>query len=378
MGTFTQREISPPPGKFAVKVKNTLDAFKKLAAYRRSNFSGTVIGVTGSVGKSTTKELLAHLLSPFFRVYKNQKSFNNEIGVAYTLSNLPSQSNLLVQEIGTNSPGEVALLRDLVDPHISLVTAVEIAHAQGFGSLEAILKEKLSITHKREFAVVPFHLSRFSMAKETITFGREGEVKLTSLSLSPHGTTFTVRAFSRELKFNTPVPGYSVVNATLLAVAVAKILDIPLAELPPLVSSFTPPSGRLRVERYGSTVLIDDSYNANPSSFKNAVKVLSLFEGERVAVVGQMLELGSYSKEEHRKLASLLEEAEVSLLVAYGEEALHTLNAFKGKKFYFSDRNSLLDFFRELPLKGKVILVKGSRGNRLEEVCQIIRERLKS
>lgn len=377
VGTFTERELSPPAGKFAVKVDSTLEAFKKVALYKRSLFSGTVVAITGSVGKSTTKELLFHLFSPFLPSYRNRKSFNNEIGVAYTLSNLPLSASLLIQELGTNSPGEIAYLRDMVKPDIAVITAVEVAHTEGFGSVDKIAQEKLSLTYGVDFAVVPYRFLRLSKAKETITFGREGSVRLSSLSLTPEGAEFTVEAFGRKIPFKTAVPGYSVVNSALIGVAVAHLLGLPLKELPPLLESFTPPDGRLKVERYGSTVLIDDSYNANPASFRNAISVLSLFNGEKVAVVGQMLELGPYSEEEHRKLASLLEEAGVSLLVAYGEETLHTVNAFRGKKLYFSDRGELLSFFKELPLEGKVILVKGSRGNRLEEVSQIIRERLR-
>ncbi|RKQ63812.1 UDP-N-acetylmuramoyl-tripeptide--D-alanyl-D-alanine ligase [Thermovibrio guaymasensis] len=378
VGSLTEKEFTVPPGKFAIKVSNAFEAFKKVALYKRSKFSGTVVAVTGSVGKSTTKELLFHIFSPFFSTYRNKRSFNNEIGVTYTLSNLPSFSNLYIQEVGTNSPGEVSQLKALVKPQVSVITKVGIAHTEGFGSLEEIVREKFSLTDGVDLAVVPYQFSDYSKAKETITFGEEGNVRLVSLDLTSRGSFFTVEAFGEEVTFKSPVPGYSVVNSTLVGVAVSRFLGVSLKELPFLVETFTPPSGRLKVEDYGSTILIDDSYNANPASFENAIKVLSLFPKERVAVVGQMLELGPYSREEHRKLALLLEKAGVSLLVAYGKEAYYTYEAFNGKKFYFSEREELLSFFREFPLYGRVILVKGSRGNRLEEVCEIIRERLKS
>jgi len=377
-GSLTERELTPPPGRFVIRVRDSFEAFKSIARHRRSSFGGRVVAVTGSVGKSTTKELLFHLFSPFISAYRNRKSFNNEIGVTYTLANLPPDAELLIQEVGTSAPGEVASLKELVRPHISVVTAVELAHAEGFGSFEAVRDEKLSLTPGVEFAVVPHPFASLSKARETLTFGKEGDVRLTSLETSPEGSSFTVEAFGRRLELFTPVPGLSIVNASLVAVGVAHLLEIPLSELPHLIREFSPPSGRLRIERLGSTVLIDDSYNANPASFKNAIEVLSLFELERVAVVGQMLELGPYSRQEHFKLGRLLNSAGVSLLVAFGPETLPTVEAFRGKKFYFSDREELLDFFSSLPLDGKAILVKGSRGNRLERVCQIIRERLKS
>ena len=379
VGALTEFGGAPPKGKFLIKVKDTLEAFKKIASHKRGLFRGTVVGVTGSVGKSTTKELLHHLFSPFLKTYRNLKSFNNEIGLTYTLSNLPLDSSLYIQEVGTNSPGEIALLRELLKPQIAVITAVAVAHAQGLKNLESIREEKLSLTEGADVALLPHDLKNYSRASRALTFGfKEGDVHLSYLNPSPFGSEFSVKAFGSELHFKTPIPGRSVVNATLIAVALAHLLSLPLKELPELLASYTPPEGRLRVESYGSTVLIDDSYNANPASVKNALEVLSLFSGQRVAVLGQMLELGELSAQEHRKVGELLNSLGIDVLVAYGPDTYEAYRVFKGEKFYFEEREELLSFFKELPLDGKAILVKGSRGNRLEEVSQILRERLKS
>ncbi|WP_457681745.1 UDP-N-acetylmuramoyl-tripeptide--D-alanyl-D-alanine ligase [Thermovibrio sp.] len=377
VGALTEKSLTPPKGKFLVKVDDALLAFKRIASYKRSLFKGKVVGITGSVGKSTTKELLYHAVSPFLKAYRNQKSFNNEIGVSHTLSNLPLDSFLLLQELGTNSPGEIPRLRELVRPDYGVITTVSPAHMEGFKTFKALLKEKLSITEGVELSILPHSLSNLSASPETITFGKEGAVKLVELKDSFFGTEFKVKAFGKEFSFKTSVPGLAVVNATLIAVALFYALNLPLNELPPLVSTFTPPSGRLKVEKLNGLYLIDDSYNANPASFENALKVLSLFKGKKVAVVGQMLELGEVSEAEHERLGELLNVLGIDALIAFGRETLPSFNAFSGEKYYFSDRDSLISFVKEYPFKGAV-LVKGSRGNRLEEVSRIIRERFGS
>ncbi len=377
VGALTERPLSPTPSKFLIKVKNTFSAFKEIALYKRKNFKGTTVAITGSVGKSTTKELLYYLFSKFKSTYRNPKSFNNLIGLFYTLSNLPP-SSFYVQELGTNSPGEIDELRELLKPDVAVITRVALAHTEGFKDLKGVIREKLSLTKGVPVSVVPFNLRGKAESKEVITFGKEGDVKLTSLKVSPFGSSFKVNAFGKELSFKTSVPGYSVVNSTLIAVAVGALLSLPIDEFPELLPDFTPPSGRLTVEDFGSTLLIDDSYNANPASVENALKVLSLYEKEKVFIFGEMLELGELSEREHEKVGELANAVGVSLLLTLGKKALKTYETFKGDKYHFNSLESLVEFVKGLPLENKVILVKGSRFNRLDLVSKIIRERFTS
>ncbi len=377
VGALTERFLSPPPSKFLIKVKDAFSAFKDIALYKRRNFKGTTVAITGSVGKSTTKELLYYLFSKFKSTYRNPKSFNNLIGLSYTLSNLPP-SSFYVQELGTNSPGEIKELKELLKPDIAVITKVALAHTEAFKDLKGVIKEKLSLTKGVPISVVPFELKEKAESKEVITFGKEGNVRLTFLNFSPFGTTFKVNAFGRELSFKTPVPGYSVVNSTLIAVAVGALLSLPFDEFPELLLDFTPPSGRLAVENFGSTTLIDDSYNANPSSVENALKILSLYEKEKVFIFGEMLELGELSEREHEKVGELANAAGVSLLLTLGKRALKAHETFKGDKYHFNSLESLVEFVKGLPLENRVILVKGSRFNRLDLVSKTIRERFMS
>ncbi|WP_163328014.1 UDP-N-acetylmuramoyl-tripeptide--D-alanyl-D-alanine ligase [Desulfurobacterium thermolithotrophum] len=377
-GSLSERILPIPEGKFLIEVKNTFEAFKLLGKWRRENFNGTTIAITGSVGKTTTKELLTHVFSKFFKTYRNVKSFNNILGLTYTLSNLPLDTELYIQELGTNKQGEIPELVEIVKPEISVVTAVEKAHTAGFKGISDIVKEKLSITEGTTLSIVPIQFKEFSKSKETITFGREGDIKLLDVQLFPDKTEFLIESFGRRLQFFSPIPGLGVVNSTLIAVGLAEVFKVNIEKVSELIRTFTPPEMRLTVEQLNKVILIDDSYNANPKSMENAIKVLSLQELPKVAIIGEMLELGEESKKEHEKIGELLNHAKVETLIAYGKETESTFKVFKGKKFYFTSQEELVKFIETFHFQGKAVLVKGSRGNRLEKIARIIRERYKS
>jgi len=374
VGTLTSKEINVPSGKFAVLVRDTFESFKKIANWKRKNFKGKAIGITGSVGKTTTKELISYLLERSnFKVYKNCKSFNNELGVVYTLSNL-EPADFYVQEMGTNHPGEIPCLREVVRPNVSIVTSVERAHVGNFNGFEELVAEKLSVTEGAELGIVPYKYASLSKAKETVSFGEEGNVRLVSLNESFKGTEFEISVFGEKVKLFTKVPGLSVVNAALICAALLSSLGMPL-ELLEEIASFKPPSMRMEVFRFKNGVLINDSYNANPASFRNALNVLGLFPFKKVVVAGDMLELGEISEEEHENLGKLMNKLGISELIAYGRDVKKTVETFNGSSFYFTEREEFVIFVEKYPVNGKAILVKGSRGSKLEEIAEILKKR---
>ncbi len=374
-GAFSSKSIQPPSGKFIIRVSDTFEAFKKVALHRRASYAGTVVGITGSVGKTTTKELLSFLLSLHTSTYSSIESYNNILGLAYTMANLEVDSDFYIQEIGTNSPGEVKELSLLLSPHVGIVTAVEKAHLQGFGDFNALIGEKFTLTEYAEISIVPDTLASHSRSKSTVTFGREGDVSLVSFMPSHTGSVFEVNVFGEKLKLFTPVPGFSVVNATLISGAFLKIAGIPVSLLEE-ISSFKPPRMRMEIYKLRKGVLIDDSYNANPASFRNALRVLALYDCPKVVVAGEMLELGKASSREHYLLGEEMNSLGIGELVAFGKEMEETVKAFKGAVYHFTDREEFLNFLYRFPFEGKAVLVKGSRGNRLEEAVKIIRERM--
>jgi UDP-N-acetylmuramoyl-tripeptide--D-alanyl-D-alanine ligase len=374
-GVLSSQNVEIPPQKFGIFVPDTFKAFKEIALYRRRKFSGTVVGITGSVGKTTTKELVSKvLLEGGVRTYRNERSFNNELGVTYTLSNLPPNTDIYVQEIGTNSPGEVSQIREFVNPEVGIVTSVERAHMEKFKDLEELVEEKFSITEGSRFSIVPYKYRDFSKSFETLTFGRKGDVKLISFNTSSEGTDFEISVSGKRLKLFSPVPGFSIVNSSMVCGALLLILGLPL-NLLDAVSSFSPPYLRMEICRFQEGVLINDSYNANPASFRNALEVLSKFPGKKVVIAGDMLELGEISREEHRKLGRLMNELGISEVIAYGEEVEETVKEFKGESYHFKVKEELLNFVSKYRFEGKAVLIKGSRANRLEEVAEIVKER---
>ena len=376
VGTFSETPLSIKKG-FQILVDDTLKAFERFALYKRKHFEGKVIALTGSVGKTTTKELLFFTLSKFFAVHCSKKSYNNLIGVSYTLSNLDDLSDIYLQEIGTNSRGEVGFLREIVCPHLSVVTAIGKSHTQSFKRMEDLVEEKFSITEGVEFAVVPSEFSAFSKAKETFTFGREGDVSVKSVSFDFSGTRFVLSVEGRELRFFSKIPGYSIVNATMIAVLVAKLLNIPFDCLVEAVGSFTSPEKRMNLIKLKDIIVIDDSYNANPTSMENALRVLSTFKGRKVAVLGDMLELDN-SPSEHRRIGEILNSLKVDLLVAFGEMGRYILETYKGEAYHFTDREKFLEFLKVCDFSGSAVLVKGSRSNRLEDAVNILVERFRN
>jgi len=373
-GFLTSKQVEPPKGKFALKVSDTFNAFKKIALYRRSEFKGTVIGITGSVGKTTTKELLSHVFSLCSSVYSNVKSYNNLLGLTYTLSNL-KETDLYVQELGTNAPGEIEELSRLLKPDVGVITALERAHLQGFGNFENLIREKFSLTRFTEISIVPTLFSHYSESPKTVTFGEKGDVTITRLERTPEGVKFEISVFKEKLELFTSVPGLSVVNASLIGGALLKVLGYSLSFLKS-VEDFRPPRMRMEIYRLPKGVLIDDSYNANPASFRNALNVLSLFNLPKVVVAGEMLELGPFSKREHRLLGEEMAKLGVDELIAFGRETAETVKAFGGKAYHFTDREEFLNFLSGYPFSGKVVLIKGSRGNRLEDAVKVVRQRL--
>ena len=291
------------------------------------------------------------------------------------MANILESSNFYVQELGTNSFGEIGELSSILKPHVGIITAVERAHLQGFKSFDNLLEEKFSLTKNSEVSIVPSKFSSLSNSSETITFGKEGDVHLLSVSHSPRGCEFEISVFGEKIALFTPVPGFSVVNASLIGGALLKILGLPLSVLKE-VENFRPPSMRMEIYRLPRGVLIDDSYNANPASFRNALNVLSLFNLPKVVVAGEMLELGKESSVEHRFLGEEMNRLGIEELIAVGRETENTVEAFRGKSYHFTDREELLNFLVEFPFTGKAVLVKGSRGNRLERAVEIIKKRL--
>lgn len=385
-GALVSADVAHPH----VRVADTFAALEDLARAARARMGGKVIGVTGSVGKTSTKEALFAALdrSPASCAHRSVKSYNNHTGVPLSLARMPADSDFAVLEMGMNHPGELAHLTTLVRPHVALVTAIAPAHTAFFPDESAIADAKGEIFRGLEpggTAIIPFdspHRDRLRAAAQPyaahiVTFGLDkgADVHPIEVARAPAGGTFvTARVGRRELSFTVSQPGDHWVSNALAVIAAcdAAGADLALAGLALAELGGLPGRGaRVSVAvAGGQAVLIDESYNANPASMRATLAVLAREPGRHLAVLGEMRELGAASPAYHAQLAEPLLAARVETVVLVGEAMRPLAEALEGRIDFVhcADAATALDRARGLIRPGDAVLVKGSNGVGLARV----------
>jgi len=384
---LVERGTSLPAHVSAVEVDDTLRALGDLAKAHRARWIGKVVGITGSVGKTTTKELCAAALgSAGCRVLKTSGNLNNRIGVPMTLFQLDETVDTAVIEMGTNAPGEIARLAEIAAPDLGIVTRATISHTEGLGSVAAVADEKVSLLHALApdgVAVVygddPPVKKRASVvaAKRKLFYGRSAgnDVRVIDWDVDAEGTRARFQVRGRDLEIAMALLGEGAVLNAAGALATVLGFDLPLEEAGRGLADVKPLSGRLQPRTgSGDRLVIDDSYNANPASMEVAMKTARAIAEKRdapfVAILGDMKELGAHSDEAHRKVGDLVSDADAFLFVGCGEgmhEAVETANARGTDTLWFEDAAECGELSDRLPLNA-VILVKGSRAMQMERV----------
>ncbi len=292
-------------GKCVLKVDDTIKALGDFAREYRKRAGYKVVAITGSVGKTTTRQIIHHVLSRHFKVHQSPKSFNNNIGLPFTLLNAPPETQIVIAELGTNHPDEIAYLTHIAAPDIAVVTNVHPAHLEGFGTLEAIVKEKMSISEGLLSDGVMIINSDFA---QLTNFCRERNIHFISFGKSDglakniefHGlsSSFTIDNVRIEL----PLPGPGNVENALAAWTVCKLFDISAKDFAEAFIDARPCVSTMRAEvlQIGTLTVLNDCYNANPASMKNALEVLSNIDSSgkrrKVFICGDMAELGAVRK----------------------------------------------------------------------------------
>ncbi len=364
---------------FAVEVEDTFQALKKIARLRRELFEGKeIVAITGTAGKTTTKELLAHLLSQVGRTYKSSGNLNSQVGMPLALANADPTADYWVFELGASERGNIKNLTRILEPTLSVLTSLGKAHLEGFKSFENLVKAKGEIFEPRSVkkAVLPERFLKLYRdlldEKEVETFG--GSFKVSRYRFTAEGKTLLTLEGDT---FEVPLLGEGIVKAVETAAAVLKLLNLPWRELlKEGLPTFKGERGRMRPILGKGYLVIDDSYNANPLSMELALRTLTKVEGykRRVAILGEMLELGTESVHEHEKLGDLIEELPIDEVYLFGEEMEPTCKRIKTKPCHlFLDKEGLLKTLkRKEPRKGTVYLVKGSRGTKMEETLEAL------
>lgn len=368
-----------PDNRTLIVVENTLKALQDLARYLRSRMSLPVIGVTGTNGKTTTKELISSILGQQQKVLKTTGNLNNHIGLPLCLCRRDGDEDVMVLEMGSNRRGDIRELCEIGRPDYAVITNAGPAHLEGFGSIEAVRDTDLEILAYAKVASVNTD-DRFLLEGTStytgrlITYGLKNAADVTAkdILLGTRGSAFKLcLPEKRMVTVNLQISGMFNIYNALAAASVADALDAGLDDIKNGLESFGGVPMRLEIREMRGALVINDVYNANPASAEEALKELVRLKRKRaIAVLGDMLELGRYAEEAHRALVRLAASLHIDVLIAVGPEMGRAAEEFGGSchkaEHSLDARSILMSICRE----GDAVLIKGSRGMRMERVMQ--------
>jgi UDP-N-acetylmuramoyl-tripeptide--D-alanyl-D-alanine ligase len=362
-----------------ILVDDVLETLQKLANFHRKTFDIPVIGLTGSNGKTTNKELLVRVLSRNFKVHATKGTLNNHIGVPLTLLEMTADTEMAVIEMGANHQQEVAMLSNICDPTHGFITNLGKAHLEGFGGEEGVRKGKGELfdflkNNKGTTFVNQTDEKLTSLVKEksmmVVVYYGADEFALKMLTESP---SVSFQPPQSEIVYTTHIGGKYNFDNMQTAFAVARFFGVSQTDAAEAIADYNPDNNRSQVIEKGSNSFLMDAYNANPSSMAASVQNFGNLktEKQKVVILGDMFELGEYSDAEHAALGKLASEQDFDIVVLYGENMQHAL-AHLPKAYYFTDKFSLHNWLIEKAFTNTYFLVKGSRGVGLESVFTVM------
>lgn len=362
-----------------VTVDDPIAAVGRLASWYRGLFDIPIVGVTGSVGKTTTKEMIWSVLSQKFDTHKTQKNFNNELGVPQTLLAMPEHSEAAVIEMGISDFGEMTRLTHMVRPTIAVMSIIGYSHLEFLGDRQGVLRAKSEIFQgvgENGLAIVNGDddlLCAFEAPVKKISYGTHEGLDFVARDIENRGQDGVFcRICWRDNEISVVIPAYGthMVYAALAAAAVGDALGLSREQIATGVESYETVGRRARIVKTGSLTIVDDCYNANPSSVGAAIDSLALAKTRRVCVLGDMLELGRDTQRLHAQVGKKAAEAGVELVLACGELSHETyLAAQQGTQaHWFADRDALCEALASYLQKGDTVLVKASHSCRFDLV----------
>lgn len=381
--TLSDREL--PEEIPHIRVKDTLAAYQRIAASYKSLFDVPTVGITGSAGKTTTKEMIASVLSAAFKVLKTQGNLNNQTGVPQNLLRLDDSHTAAVIEMGTNHFGEIAALSTIVAPDFCFITNIGDAHIEHLKSKEGILRAKLEILEGIKEGgrlYVNGDDPMLAPLREThgaVTFGLSDQNDVYAENIRQSGLkgiSFRARYPGDSGGFNVFVhaPGEHMAANALAGIAAGLAMGMREEDIARGVESYRPPEGRMNRTVLSGITIIDDSYNANPAAVKAAVNVLVKAEGNTVAVLGDMFELGEKSEAYHREIGEYAAR-KVDEICCIGDQSRFTVEAARnagGSARHFGAPEDLLKYLAGHLKAGDTVLIKGSHGMRLDRTVRAL------
>lgn len=387
---LTQKETELFIDKTIVKVSDTRRALGDIAKYYKQLHNVPTVAITGSVGKTTTKDMIASVVSQKYKTLKTQKNFNNDIGVPDTVFNLEKEHEAAVIEMGMNHFGEIEYLAEIGRPDIAVITNVGESHIANLGSQEGIFKAKMEITKlftADNTLIVNGDDKFLSKTKGTgeykvIYYGMdnpENDVMAKNIqSNGLHGIRFTAVTSDGEYEIRVNVPGEHNVYNALAAVCVGREMNIPMSDIIKGIENVSITSERLDIEDYNGITIINDCYNASPDSVRAAVRVLAKENAERkIALLGDILEMGDYAEKAHYELGKFIAESGTDVLVTAGSNMKHLAQGARDNGMTdvtALDRTlEVCEYIKDKLKKGDAVLIKASHGMNFSEVYKTIK-----
>lgn len=369
--------------KIVIKVKDTYQALKDMASYLRSHRPVKVVGVTGSVGKTSTRDMVYSVVKQKYKTLKTEGNYNNEIGLPLTILRYHDEE-VLVLEMGMNHLQEMSRLSMIARPDIACITNVGTAHIGELGSRENILKAKLEITDgMKEGSTLIInqdndmlqtvelpHLNVVRVGK-----GKEASIQASHIVLEETKSSFEVEYQGKKEIIEVPVQGEHNISNALIAIAVGIELNISLEDIKKGIQEFKLTKNRMDILEKNHKTVIDGTYNASVDSMKSSIDVLANYKKRKVAILADMLELGDYSQQLHEEVGSYVASKGIDILVCVGKEAKYIYQKARESMkdvYYFESNQEVIARLDELLKEDDVILVKGSHSMNLKEVVEKI------
>jgi UDP-N-acetylmuramoyl-tripeptide--D-alanyl-D-alanine ligase len=372
---------APVAGKTIILVRNTLQALQDVARSCRLKNDIPVVAVTGSNGKTTTKELIASILGTQYRILKNTGNLNNEIGLPLTLTKIGADDQIVVLEMGASAPGQIRALCAVAAPDYGILTNISSAHLEGFKDMYTVRKTKLELLEAVSVAAVNAddHFLMEGVRESGFTgsilrYGIEtpADIQATDIALHEQGSSFLIHFGERQsVAVNSHIAGVFNIYNILAAASIGYLFHIEPVHIKNAVESFNGVPMRMEFREVNGITIISDMYNANPASTHAALGELARISKRRsIAVLGDMLELGPYEEEAHRELGRFMSELSIDIFIAVGPRMAFAASEFDGSVYQPGSAEEAGKLLRNIWETGDTVLIKGSRGMRMETVLE--------
>ena len=382
-GTLVDRLLDrlPPRDKTIIFVRDTLRALQDIARFIRLRRNIPTVAITGSNGKTTTKELIAAILGKHYKVQKNAGNLNNHIGLPLSITALCEEDEVLVLEMGASSPGEIRTLCDIAQPQYGVVTNIGMAHLEGFGSLDAVRKTKLemleyvtsiAVNADDPFLMEGMRSSSYGGSIKTYGMTDAADVQALDVRTLESGMVFKLKIHDNDpLEIATRLSGsFNIYNA-LAAATLCSLFHVDVSHIKEALETFQGVSMRFQWMEIEGVRIINDVYNANPSSMEEALKeLIRVKKGRTIAVLGDMLELGSYAEDAHLQLGRVMKASRIDIFIAVGPLMQLAASEFEGTTYGTAEPQEAGRILKDIWQEGDTVLVKGSRGMHMEKVFE--------